>query len=741
MENTMSNKRKKTAKQSKEVIIAPKKTDWWQPVLFILAGLLIFYPPLFSGLFFNQQMFVSHIITSIVFSLVLFYRISHKDYVLLRNPLDWAILAYAGGYLLSLVGAVHQGDAIYGFLKALNYFMVYWVVTRVASSYSLVREMLKFLLAGGLVVALIGILAAIGYSDYPGAYVSGAIMSTLQYSNTMAAYLAVMVLVGITLVQQEKSIWLKTVYSLANYFMVVAILGALSKGAWIILVGGTLLVLIGMPGMHRLKSLYYIGLAIGAAVMVYPQFAAAIVAADANQAWVCVGLGILLAGIGVIVWEGLEKLWKSQRLAPVIITVTVAALAVAGILALGNQVVLSDDVAKEISGLLNLESSSYTARAEFMRCAVEIVKDHPIIGAGAGGWEALYRQYQNYSYWTTETHSHFLQVWVETGTVGLLAFLAMWLILFFYVIRIYKAKRKEEDKSHWILSWGIASGALALGAHAAIDFDLSIPAMCMVLWSLLALVNSLYNESFPVPEAPSRQKPTCAWAQMGGAGLLVMLLLVSGGRYLYAMNQAGQAEKAILELSQETDARKQVELLNQASLKYNQAVKSDPCNGHYLTSLTTVYTNIFTFLQQQGLPEADQVRRQAVKDIDRAGELRPYDIKSLTILIDNAARLGHTEGLISLGQKSIKASPNDIVVYKNIANLWWDASQQYLEAGREDVSIEFAHQIQILEKSLLNQIAGVNIEHPYWVGPRLQIDTELQNIFDQADDYLNQNEE
>jgi O-antigen ligase len=52
-----------------------------------------------------------------------------------------------------------------------------------------------------------------------------------------------------------------------------------------------------------------------------------------------------------------------------------------------------------------------------MRCAVEIVKDHPIIGAGAGGWEALYRQYQNYSYWTTETHSHFLQVWVETGTL------------------------------------------------------------------------------------------------------------------------------------------------------------------------------------------------------------------------------------------------------------------------------------------------------------------------------------
>lgn len=350
--------------------------------MFILVGLLIFYPPLFKGLFFNQQMFVSHIITSIVFSLVLFHRIRHKDYVLLRNPLDWAILAYAGAYLLSLAVAVHQGDAIYGFLKALNYFMVYWVVTRVASSHDLVREMLKFLLAGGLAVAVIGILAALGYSNYPAAYNNGVINSTLQYSNTMAAYLAVMVLVGVTLVQQEKSLWLKTVYNIANYLMVVAILGALSKGAWIILVGGALLLLIGMPAMYRLKSLYFIGLAIGAAMMVYSRFAAAIVATDPNQALIYVGLGVLLAAMGVIVWEGLEKLWKSKRLAPVIITAVFAVVAVMGVFSLGSQVLQSSDVVGEISSLLDTESSSYTVRLEFMRCAGEIVKDYPIIGTG-----------------------------------------------------------------------------------------------------------------------------------------------------------------------------------------------------------------------------------------------------------------------------------------------------------------------------------------------------------------------
>jgi O-antigen ligase len=738
MENTMSNKRRKTAKQSREIIIAPKKTDWWQPVLFILAGLLIFYPPLVKGLFFNQQMFVSHIITSIVFSLVLFDRIRHKDYDLLRNPLDWAILAYAGAYLLSLIGAVYPGDAIYGFLKALNYFMVYWVVTRVASSYGLVREMLKFLLAGGLVVAVIGILAALGYSNYPSAYENGLINSTLQYSNTMAAYLSVMLLIGVTLLQQEKILWLKVMYSVANFLMAVAILGALSKGAWLILVGGALLLLMGMPGVYRLKSVYYIGLAIGTVVMIYSRFAAAIAAADPNQALFYLGLGVLLAVIGVIVWEGLEKLWRSQRLAPVIITVIFAVSAVVGVFYFGSQVLQSNDVVREVTSLLDIEDSSYVARIEFMRCAVEIVKDHPIIGTGAGGWEALYRQYQNYSYWTSETHNHFLQVWVEAGTIGLLTFLSMWIILLFYVFKVYKVKRKDEDTRHWILTWGIASGALALGAHVTIDFDLSFPAMCMVLWALFALVNSLYSESITEYQIPTKNKSAFARVQVGLAGFLVILLFVSGIKYIYAFNLVIRGDQALSAASQETSINEQLELMNQASVNYYRATQYDPNNSHYWASLSTVYANFFSLLYEQGLPRAQEIRQRTIESIERAADLRSYDIKNMDILIHNTDLIGHMPGFLKLGQLSLKASPNDPMVYKNTANMWWEASQQSQEAGQEEMSLEFANHVLLVEKSLQDQIARVDIEHPYWVGSRLQVDEELQMIFEEAAEYLKQ---
>ena len=38
------------------------------------------------------------------------------------------MFAYAAAYLLAVIGAVHPGEAFYGFLRALNYLVIYAVV-------------------------------------------------------------------------------------------------------------------------------------------------------------------------------------------------------------------------------------------------------------------------------------------------------------------------------------------------------------------------------------------------------------------------------------------------------------------------------------------------------------------------------------------------------------------------------------------------------------------------------------
>jgi len=235
---------KKKKKQTKTVEKNPQSnhlTKWLPVVTFVLLGILIFYPPFFRGLFFDEDMFLYHVFTALVFLLIWVQKIYRQDYSLLKTPLDWAILAYAGAYLLSLIGAVHPGEAFYGFLRVLNYFVIFWMVTQVVKTWSDYKTILLILLAAGTGVAVIGLLAATGYSNYPGAFNGQVILSTLQYTNTTAAYLAVISLLAITLVTVEKKLSIRLIYTTAAFIMILVILCTLSKGAWLIFITGAFL--------------------------------------------------------------------------------------------------------------------------------------------------------------------------------------------------------------------------------------------------------------------------------------------------------------------------------------------------------------------------------------------------------------------------------------------------------------------------------------------------------------------
>ena len=47
-----------------------------------------------------------------------------------------------------------------------------------------------------------------------------------------------------------------------------------------------------------------------------------------------------------------------------------------------------------------------------------------------------------------------------------------------YVLRL----RKKADERNWILIWAMVCGVSALVMHSFIDFELSIPAVFILLW-------------------------------------------------------------------------------------------------------------------------------------------------------------------------------------------------------------------------------------------------------------------
>lgn len=730
---------------------------YFSALVFIAVAVLVFYPPYFRGLFFNEDMFVYHIITGLIFILVWIEKISRKEYNFLETPLDWTILAYAGAYLLSLTGAVHIGEAIYGFLKALNYFMVYFMVTQVVRDYRRYEYMLKIILASGVGVAAIGILAAVGLSQYPSAftYENGVarILSTLQYPNTTAAYLAVISLIGVTLWIREKNHVMKLIYGTSIYLLMLVVLAALSKGAWLIFILGAILLLLGMPGIYRFKSVYIMGLAGMATLFTYSRFIAEIPAVSGCEPAAALKrllLGLVIIGLGQAVWDlGLVLYHRMQRpwLTVYIISLGLAVFILSYYYLPVNEmagIIAPDSLKARIAGITDTSSGSYTSRLDFARCGMDIVKEYPITGAGAGGWNALYHQYQNYLTWTTEPHNHFVQVAVEAGSIGFLAFISVWVCLFWALFNIFRAIFKSSvegltaDKlDRWILNWGTAAAALAFGVHAAMDFDLSLGAMVILLWTFLALINT--GAKIETPDAYEIVfRPVI---NMAAAIILVAIILFCGQNFSMALNCAQQGDGLLMEITApKQGVENKEDELRSVEEWFGRATLSDPYNGNYHGNLAQVYALQFSQAAQSQNPAALEYYDKTKKEIKRAGELSPYNIKLRNVLVNISLGINDLEGAIEQSRWAIKANPNDINAYEGFIQISLKATELYLNQNNFSKASYYAQEIVKQANAIEMKRKKIDPKQP-WSGRALILNPSTQLTLGKAQFLLGQYQE
>jgi len=727
---------KKKKKQTKTIEIHQPTSHlprWLPVVTFIFLGILIFYPPFFRGLFFKEDMFLYHIFTALVFLLIWGQKLYQKDYTLLKTPLDWAILAYAGAYLLSLIGAVHPGEAFYGFLRVLNYFMVFWMVTQVIKDFRDYKTILQILLAAGTGVAVIGLLAATGYSDYPAAFNGRVILSTLQYPNTTAAYLAVISLLAITLVTVERKLSTRLIYTTAAFVMVLVILCTLSKGAWLIFVIGAVLLLAVMPGLNKISSLWTLAVAAAAAGATYTKFYPAIIAEQAALSYLLIGVLVVVGGM--LVWEGLVYVHnrKGYKVTLAIAAILVIAVLGAGGIVLSNQdsPVQAEAIMEELAGLTDFSNNSYTSRADFIRWGLDIVKDYPVNGAGAGGWNALYHQYQDYLFFTTEAHNHFIQVWVEAGTIGLLAFLAIWILFFRAAYHTYRRARTNRNTDQQILIGGTFTAAVALGIHAAIDFDLSLASIALVLWILFALVStaqSINNQDKPTPSKFAHLLPV---ANIGIAVLCTLLLFIYGCSYYSAHKHAITASTALHAVSSDKSEQEQNELFQTALKHYEKATQLNSLDAEYHADLAYVYALTYLSLKESGHQLAGQAYRQAASAVEKAAGLKPYDPKVRSSLLNTANMLGEFSLTLQQAEGPILSNPNDINGYEALVKVLAAGLNYYHQEGNKEQTALLARKMIEVQLKLEEQKAKINQDRP-WNGQPLTLSAEAQYNIAQA---------
>ncbi len=222
------------------------------------------------------------------------------------------------------------------------------------------------------------------------------------------------------------------------------------------------LVLFTMPVKGMLRWLAIVGVIAGGVALLVTQTRGAILTTAIGT--IAIGSSLSFRG------------WLPPRLISIALV-----LAVVGIIPVIQLV-----KARVIDG----DGGSAGSRVYLSAIAVDIIQEKPFFGHGAGNCHLVGQKYADQaryrSLWYYTVHNKYLLVWVETGAVGLLAFLA---ILYSSVrdgIRVWASKHRILAP----LGLGFAVAILGQMLHMSVDLFNS-RTQVQVLWAILGAIAGL----------------------------------------------------------------------------------------------------------------------------------------------------------------------------------------------------------------------------------------------------------
>ena len=126
-----------------------------------------------------------------------------------------------------------------------------------------------------------------------------------------------------------------------------------------------------------------------------------------------------------------------------------------------------------------------SGRQDPTRYALQIARDYPLFGAGAGTFHTAFTRYRGPDIRAFYDHleDDYVQFLVETGVVGVL--LAGGLPLMALALAALALARRRDPLARGF-AFGALMGIVAIGIHSAVDFNLQIPANAFLFMVLLA---------------------------------------------------------------------------------------------------------------------------------------------------------------------------------------------------------------------------------------------------------------
>lgn len=567
-----------------------------------------------------------------------------------RSAVDLSLLAFFLANVAAQFAAVNSRGNLLNTAFLAAGFMVYLVVRSHRQGAAGVRAFLWMQIVGALTIAFIGLASYVGaLSAFEDALFGRRLASTFQYPNSVAAYLLLNLVLAWGLLAEARTWPLRAGMAAFSTIIAVAFLLTLSRGAYLLFPFAFLLFLVGIPAGARVRAfldLVLIALAAAVTVRLLPvpgggpgDLVYILAAALAG--------GLASAIIGLI---GTRIAVARLALAFILVAVFPAAVWLHADGTVAVSALMPESVLARLRDV-NLETTSAAQRLIYGRDALRIIRDHPVFGVGGGGWASLHHRYQDYYYIARQTHSHYLQVAVESGLVGLAAFLAFIALLFH---QAYRAWRGAQDPGPRILIWSIICAVVVLLLHSVIDFDLSFGALQLIFWAMAGLISGMVvpHEGGPPRAADGRRRS----GRRAGPRLLPRLEMAVVVLIALAVTGFGGSVYAGHVLSERAERQAQEGHVEEAVASLERAARFDPLNPRLHFDMAR--------LTMEGEPE------RALAYARRAVALDPYRPEWNMILAEGLLRAGSYEEAVDQAERTVSLAPYKPQLYAPLADAY-----------------------------------------------------------------------
>jgi len=320
--------------------------------------------------------------------------------------------------------------------------------------------------------------------------------SVFQYANSYAAYLIGLLLASITVAIYTRN---KALMFISGTLLVPVLLSfilTLSRGGLIVFPLVAILFLPALIFRKQLAALLLLFVS-GAATVILLQpiinlgsaLQESFVGMEAAKGWGLLISSSLIVGAFVLLLrlylepKFIARLERTDaramfRFLVPILGVVIGALSVYFLFVNSNFTKLLPEQIEQRIANINFNQNSVLERGTFYQDALALWKDYPLTGAGGGAWQTLYEKYQNNPYTSRQAHNFFLQTLVEVGLLGLSVIVLWFGFVFYFFLRSLSGLTEQEQ---W-RSLVFYSFIIAILIHSIIDFNMSFVYLGLVVF-------------------------------------------------------------------------------------------------------------------------------------------------------------------------------------------------------------------------------------------------------------------